>query len=97
MVRFDDLRRPAYGTRLNHVWVESSLHQPLHRALGLFDTAGLFFENLDELVADDLAFLLWIADPGKFVEEAIGSIDSFEVKAEFIAQGQLHLLKFILA
>ena len=74
-----------------------ALHQPLHLALGFLDAASFFLENFDELVADDLAFLLRIADACKFAEEALCSIDGLEVEAQLVAQGNLYFFEFVLA
>ena len=52
-------------------------------------------ENRDELVADDFAFGLRIGHALQLVEEALYLHRRRQVKPEFVAQGVLHLLKFI--
>ena len=65
-MRLDHLRGPPHRARLDHIWIERALHQPFHLALFLLDAPGFVLEHFDELVTDNLAFLLGIAHARSF-------------------------------
>ena len=58
---------------------------------------GLVLEDVDEHMADDLAFLLRIGDAGQGVEEPLAGIDDVQVGLEVVAEGSLDRLGFALA
>ena len=96
-MRLDHLRRPPHRARFDHVGIKRALHQPLHVAFYFLDAPRFPFEDLDEFVADDLPFLLRIADSFQFVQKAIGRVDGVEIQAKLVVQRLLYFLKFILA
>ena len=62
---------PSVAARLDHVGVERSLDEPLHVA----ELPRLVLEDADELLADPLALLLGVDDPGELREEALLRLD----------------------
>ena len=78
---------------LNDVWIDGALHQKVHRA----DLFRLFFKDVDELRADDLALLLGVGDARKFRKEAIGGVRFDEVHAQPVAEYGHDLLRLVLA
>ncbi len=97
VMRLDNLRRSAHRTRLDHIGIERTLHQPLDLAFTFLNPPGFPLEYFDEFVADNLALLLGIADAFELAEKAVGGIDGIETQAKFIAQRLLHLLEFVFA
>ena len=61
-------------------------------ALDLGDGA---FEDLDELVADDLALTLGVGDALELAQEDLGGVDDAEVDLELAAEHLLHLGAFV--
>jgi len=55
-----------------------------------FDAARLFFEDLDELVADDLALGFGIDHSRQLLHEAVGGVDCNQMQSEIVAQILLH-------
>src|SRR5664280_276889 len=90
VMALDGLRRPAHRARLDHVGIQRALHQPIDFAVQLLDAVRLFLEDRDELVADDLALLLRLADAGQLAEEAFAGVHRVNIEAEFLAQVLLH-------
>ena len=82
VVALDDRARPLVGHGLDHVGIEGPLSQPFHVA----DGARLFIEDVDEGMADDLALLLRVFDPGEQIEETILRVHQLEVQIEVLAQ-----------
>ena len=82
--RLDDVGvERALGEEVGGVILRSPSPRP---GLPLFclkaQPARLVGEDLDELAADDLAFLLRVDDTGEGVEEAVGGVDVAEVDVE---------------
>src|SRR5699024_7917568 len=80
-----DVGRTGAGTGLDHARVQGALHQELDLGVPLAalgdDLPGGLLEGPDELTADDLAFALGIAHPGKGGEELLLRIDHLEFGA----------------
>jgi hypothetical protein len=55
-----DGRRAAAAPGLDHVGVQRALHEEA----GILEPAGGFLEDADEQLADDLALVLGVGDPG---------------------------------
>ena len=81
------------GRRLDDVRVERALGQEVDPA----ELARLLLEDPDELVADDLAFLLRILDAGQPGEEALARIDHHQAHPEVALEGDPQQLRFLLA
>ncbi len=64
-----------------------------HLGAGLL---GFAFEDTDELLADDLAFLLRLGDTGQGIEVFVGGVDHSEVQTHAFVHG-LDLLRLVLA
>src|SRR5439155_25122691 len=58
---------------------------------------SFFFENSDEFVADDFAFLLRVGDPCQLAKKTLSRIYSHDMQAELVTQVLLDFLEFILA
>src|SRR2546428_8771659 len=58
---------------------------------------SFFFENSDEFVADDFAFLLRVGNPCQLAEKTLSRIYSHDMQAELVTQVLLDFLEFILA
>ena len=69
-------------------WVRKSIRPSL---------AGLLLEDPDELVADDLALLLGVLDPGQPIEEAAARLDHDQAHPEVALEGDSEQLRFLLA
>ena len=67
VVRLDLRGDAVVAARLDHVGVERALDEEAHVA----ELAGLLLEDADELLADDLALRLGVADAGELREEAL--------------------------
>src|SRR5258708_29436696 len=94
-MELDHVGGAADRTSLDDVRIKSSLPQPLYLAFVFFDAARFPFKDFDEFVADDLAFLLGIADAFELAQKATGGVDGLETKAEFVTQCLLNLFKFV--
>jgi len=77
--------------RFDHVRVNGPLRQPP----GVVEPARFGLENLDELAADDLAFLFRVGDALEVAEEAGSGIDVNDLDAEIAGEGLHHLLGFV--
>ena len=78
---------------LDDVRVEGALAQEVRVAEAL----GLVAEDLDELVADDLALALGVRDAGELAHEAVRGVDGGEVQADVVPEGLLHHLALAFA
>ncbi len=78
---------------LDDVRVERALGEEF----GVGDLAGLRFEGLDELGADDLTLLLRVGHAGEGREELAGPIDDAQVNVEVIPEGRDDALPLIAA
>src|SRR2546426_10222404 len=58
---------------------------------------SFFFENSDEFVADDFAFLLRVGNPCQLAKKTLSRIYSHDMQAELVTQVLLDFLEFILA
>src|SRR5438552_2420420 len=58
---------------------------------------SFFFENSDEFVADDFAFLLRIGNPSQLAKKTLSRIYSHDMQAELVTQVLLNFFEFILA
>ena len=98
MVRLDGSARPLERDTLDHVGIERALCQKHRRAPQVLgNLLGGVFEDLDEGVADDLAFLLGLGHAGQAAQEQVRGIDGVEADVEMIAKGRLHLLPLAFA
>ena len=79
--------------RLDHVRIERALGQEL-RVRGLLRLA---LEDVDELVADDLAFLLRVGHAGQLVEEPVDGVSHAQVELEMVAERGLDQLRLVFA
>src|ERR1019366_10378898 len=81
VMRFDNLRRAAYGARFDDVGIERPLYQPLDAASIFFVflkyAARFLVEDGNELFADDLPLLLRIGYAREFLHEAVGGVDRY--------------------
>ena len=93
----DSLRRPANGTRFDHVGIQRSLHQPLNLAFFLLDAMSLLIENRDEFVADDLPLLLRIGHTFELAEKALRRIHRDQMQPRIVTQRPLNFLKLVLS
>ena len=64
-------------------------HAILGEEGGLLEAQGLLAEDLDELVADDLALFLGVGDALQALEEALGGVDDRQVHVEVVAEEAL--------
>ena len=80
--------------RLQHVGVDGALSQEADFVANL---ACLFFENADELGADDLALGFRFVDVNQLVQEAIGSVNVNKVGIHLVLEDVDDLLAFALA
>src|SRR5437763_9569253 len=58
---------------------------------------SFFFENSDEFVADDFAFLLRVGNPCQLAKKTLSRIYGHDMQAELVTQVLLDFLEFILA
>src|SRR5829696_2171130 len=72
-----DGRRAGPAARLDHVGIKRALNQ----VACVLETAGGLLEDADEQLADDLALVLGVADPGQAFEVAVGCphVDQLDV------------------
>ena len=90
VVALDDHTRNAQA--FNAVRIDCTLRQPL----GIRDLPGLCIEYLDEVPADDLAFLFRVSHAFQILEELFRSIHACHVQSKSLVS--LHYLcKFVLA
>ena len=82
---------------LDDVGVERALGQEVDAAGLALDLGGLLLEHPDELVADDLALLLRVLDPGQAGEEALARVDHHEVHAQVLLERRAQQLRLLLA
>ena len=80
------------GAGFNHVGIDGALGQEVHGA-NLF---GFFFKDADELLANDLALALRLADAGQLGEEAGLRVHPDEVDVP-LGEGCLHLVALVQA
>ena len=78
---------------LENVGPDGALREKLYAV----KLARFLGEDLDELVADDLALLLGIGDPRELIEEAVGRVDIDEVCVHLVAEDLDDLLGLALA
>ena len=91
MVAFDD-RRVARAA-FDDVGVDRALDE----VIDLADFLGLFLENADEFLADDLALGLRVGDAGKFTQKALLDIRADEVHIELSAKDALDVVALVFA
>ena len=95
MVALDDGGFAAQ-TALNDVRVDGALRKEIHLA----DLLGLFLEDADKLLADDLALALRLGDTGQFAEIALAGVhaDKIDVKVRVAgAKDRADLFLLVLA
>ena len=90
VMALDDLTRNVQ--RLNAVRIDGALGKPA----GIGDFLGLGIENLDEVAADNLSFLLGLGDTSQIGKELLAGIDADDVQAEHLVVVH-HLLELVLA
>ncbi len=73
------------------------IYRPLGQEVDAAELAGLFGEDVDELLADDLALLLGIRDARQLVEEAVDGVDVDKVHRECLGEHPADLLGLALA
>ncbi len=81
------------AARLDHVRVQ----RPLDEEADVAELAGLFLEDADELLADDLPLLLRVGHAGEPGEEALLRLDVDERHVEVAAERLHDLLGLVLA
>ncbi len=79
--------------RLDDVGIDGALGEPAH----VIEGAGALLEDLDEQVADDLAFLLGIGDAGERREKAILGVDANHLDPQMLGEGRHHLVRLVQA
>ena len=67
-----------------------AVERALHEELGVDELARLLLEAADELLADDLAFVLGLGDAGELVEKAVARVHGDERDAERAREGLDH-------
>ena len=90
MVALDD--RSVALTGLNDVGVDRSLN----KIIDLADLLALLFKDADELLADDLALVLWLFNTGESLKETLLGVDADEVYIP-LREGFLDLVALVLA
>ena len=90
VVAFDD--GAGDRERLNAVGVDSSLGEPFH----IFYFMGFFVEDIDEALADNLAFAFRLGDAGEFGEEFFACIDADYVQTQALIVAQ-HVFELVFA
>src|SRR6188472_2927895 len=78
-----DRRRVIAAAGLDHVRVESALHQ----VGSVLELLRLLLEDADELLADDFALALGLVVAGELVEETLLSLDVDQRDAELLEGG----------
>ena len=81
---------------LDDVGIERALGQEVDRA-ALRQRRGLLLEDPDELVADDLALLLRVLDPGQAAQEPLARVDHLEPHPEVRLERRAQQLRLALA
>ena len=84
------------GNALDHIGVERALgEEAVVAGIGFFQIARGFFEDLDELVADDLALALGVGDAFEFFQKLLGGIHCFHPDAELSGEKFFHRRRFV--
>src|SRR5512146_581457 len=97
MMSLNGLRRATHRARLDDVRIKSTLHQPVDSAFRVFAPMGLFVEDGDELIPDDLALGFRIGDAFQLGKKTFGCIDRLEMQAQVVTQVLLNFFEFVLA
>src|SRR5262245_9945287 len=103
VMRLYDLRRvPLDRYALDHIRVQRALRQKAERVIvnrrsiiSFCKIDDCIFEDADELVADDFAFLLRISDAAQFRQKSLRRVDILELDVKIFAENALH--DFLLA
>lgn len=99
MVSLDGSGGALEGDALDDVGVERALEEPFDLSAGVLglglDLCGLFFEDVDEGVADELALLFRVSDALEAVEESLRGVDDGQVDAQVLAEGLVDVFGFI--
>lgn len=99
MVSLNCSRRALERDTLNNVWVQSTLKEPFDLSAGVLgfglDLCGLFFEDVDEGVADKLALLFWVCDALEAVKESLRGVNDSKVDAQVLAEPLMDIFRFI--
>src|SRR6266404_1450051 len=95
VVRLNSLRCTSNRHRLEHIWIESHLHEESRPVRTAGHLAGLLIEYGDKLSADALPFVLRVRDALKALEKALRSVHTFDLEAHPLAQKLQRLSKFI--
>src|SRR5690554_8233426 len=94
MVRLDDVGLAVLaGSGLDYVGVDGALGEEIDA----FNLGGLFIENINEGIANDLALgfrIVFALEPG---EKALFGIDADHLYAHVASKGFHHLVAFVLA
>ena len=93
MVELDVRGHPRVAmTGFDHVRVKRALGEKMHLA---GDMLSRVLENLDEAMADTLAFFLRIGDAGKVIKKCLGGIDHAKIDVKVIAESRLDQLALV--
>lgn len=92
VVALDFARRTIDGGGLDDIWIDGALTEPAC----VFYLHCLGVEDLDEVGADDFAFLLRLGDTCEVGHETVGSVDTDDVEVHVFILGE-DALVFIFA
>ncbi len=81
------------GTALKDVGIDGALSQEADAV----QLGGLLGEDIDELLADDLALLLRVGNAGQLVQEAVGGVYIDQVSLQLLAEDADDLFGLALA
>ena len=93
VMRLDGLRGSFYRNRFDDIRIQRSLHQKIDRT----DAVRFVFEDADEFIADEFAFLLRIGDAGQHVQETLGCIDAAHVQMQIVAKHRQYFFVLVLS
>ena len=90
MVALDDLAGDVHA--LDAVGIDGALRQPFH----ILNLGGFLVKHLDEIAADDFAFLLRVGHTGEILVETFRRIHAHHVEAQPLVVAH-HIAEFVLA
>ena len=93
MVRLDDVCLAGFGTcRFDDVGVNRSLCQPFDALQPLC----FLVENLDELIADNLAFFFRVGDAAERGKEPFSRVHANNVDTQVLGERRHHLVRLVM-
>src|SRR5467141_1211871 len=95
VVRLNSLRGTSNRHRLDHIRIESPLHEESRPVRTAGHLAGLLIEYGDKFSADPLPLVLRVRDTLEALEKALRSVHTFDLEAHPLAQKLQRLSKFI--